>query len=387
MSYTPNPTDATNPTDLIAAGTAAAEFRALKAYLQQVLGTGGPGGFNTSSNNVIIGGDFDTNPWQRGVTFSTPIDDQTTADMWKCSINDLASAGFTVFQDADAPSVTLSGVFGTTCLGITVTTPITTLPADSYFAFKQPIEGYSFKYLMGQQSVISFWHKHTVAGTYYIALRNSGRDQVLTAPYTQNTGGAWEYATIEIPPTNPSVGTWNFTDGLGCTLLFCLAVGTGSQETNSANLGTWQTGGGAGTNYMAFSDQVNFLGTTGNGFAIALVQWQGGFAATRFAYRGAIQTLSDCLRYYEQDVNSGGGLLFNADVTSGTTYTANQQFLVTKRANPTIVESNQAASNFAATIGSINAKTIGFSDGRAATGTGPGFFHANWTADAEIANA
>lgn len=38
MAYTPNPSDATNPLDTIDASTAAAEFRALKAYLQTLAG-------------------------------------------------------------------------------------------------------------------------------------------------------------------------------------------------------------------------------------------------------------------------------------------------------------------------------------------------------------
>lgn len=38
MAYIPNPQDATNPTDVVPAETAAPEFRALKAYLQSVLG-------------------------------------------------------------------------------------------------------------------------------------------------------------------------------------------------------------------------------------------------------------------------------------------------------------------------------------------------------------
>jgi len=39
--YTPNPTDGTNPTDDVSASTAAAEFRALKTYLQGIIAFGG----------------------------------------------------------------------------------------------------------------------------------------------------------------------------------------------------------------------------------------------------------------------------------------------------------------------------------------------------------
>lgn len=43
MAYTPNPTDVSQPVDSVFASTAAAEFRALKAYLATVVAGGGPG--------------------------------------------------------------------------------------------------------------------------------------------------------------------------------------------------------------------------------------------------------------------------------------------------------------------------------------------------------
>lgn len=43
MAYTPDPTDVTQPTEDKFAKTAAAEFRALKAYIQSVVSGGGPG--------------------------------------------------------------------------------------------------------------------------------------------------------------------------------------------------------------------------------------------------------------------------------------------------------------------------------------------------------
>lgn len=43
MAYTPNPTDPTQPLDSVAASTAAAEFRALKQYVQSIVSGGGLG--------------------------------------------------------------------------------------------------------------------------------------------------------------------------------------------------------------------------------------------------------------------------------------------------------------------------------------------------------
>lgn len=43
MAYVPNPTDATQPVESVFAKTAAAEFRALKAYVQSIVSGGGVG--------------------------------------------------------------------------------------------------------------------------------------------------------------------------------------------------------------------------------------------------------------------------------------------------------------------------------------------------------
>lgn len=43
MAYVPNPTDVTQPVESVLAQTAAAEFRALKAYIQTIVSGGGPG--------------------------------------------------------------------------------------------------------------------------------------------------------------------------------------------------------------------------------------------------------------------------------------------------------------------------------------------------------
>lgn len=43
MAYVPNPTDVTQPVESVLAETAAAEFRALKAYVQTIVSTGGIG--------------------------------------------------------------------------------------------------------------------------------------------------------------------------------------------------------------------------------------------------------------------------------------------------------------------------------------------------------
>jgi len=49
-AYVPDPTNATQPLDSVKASTAAAEFRALKAYIAGSGGGGGGGGGNGATN-------------------------------------------------------------------------------------------------------------------------------------------------------------------------------------------------------------------------------------------------------------------------------------------------------------------------------------------------
>ena len=49
-AYVPDPTDATQPLDSVKASTAAAEFRALKAY---IAGSGGGGGGGNGATNLF----------------------------------------------------------------------------------------------------------------------------------------------------------------------------------------------------------------------------------------------------------------------------------------------------------------------------------------------
>lgn len=78
MTYIPDPTDATNPTDAIAAETAAPEFRALKAYIQSIVGGTNVvgGGFVNKFRN----GAFDVA--QRGPVTIATTSSQYTLDGW-----------------------------------------------------------------------------------------------------------------------------------------------------------------------------------------------------------------------------------------------------------------------------------------------------------------
>jgi len=352
MAYTPDPTDITNPFDTVDASTAAAEFRALKGYISTLVGGGGFPGVNVFRKNAIIGGDFDTNPWQRGISFAGVANNSYIADRFKYIKNGtmIENAG----KLADAPTFGISyknrtmDVFAINCLQTTVTTAETPIAVADFNAIQHIIEGYNFKLLAQLPLVISFWHRHTKVGTYCVALQNSGQNQSYIAEYSQAASFVWEFESIAIP-ASPAAGAWNYTTGAGLSISFSKAIGTNFQTP--ANI--WTVG-----NFLASANQVNSIDTIGNFFQIALVQLEVGSIPSKFEYRTLQEELLLCQRYYEksffpaqapaQNIGTGTGehtfpaTRAGAAVEFSNTY----PFKVNKRiTNPTIVTYNPSAAN------------------------------------------
>lgn len=374
MTYVPDPTDATRPVDTDPASSATAEFRALKAYIQTVLGT--VASIYNPVQNYILGGDSDTNPWQRGTTFAAVTDGEFTADRFLAAFQNVAGAALTVQRSNDAPSIASSGIYGITCMDADVTANISPLAVNSFVALITPIEGPTFRALYEKASTLTFWHKHDVAGNYYVFLTNAGHDEWFVGQYTQVNAGTWENAIIHIP-AHPSSGTWNFTAGnTGLSVGFVLAAGSNFYGT----AGVWASGGP----FYCVSDQVNILATTSNNFRICQINLiTGTLASPSFISEDPVTVLFKCQRYYE--TNKGGdSILFNGNVTSASTYIAKLQFETQKAVMPTVTLAPNGATNFNNTIGAVAAFNVAFTESRAATGTGVGTFRSTWSASAEL---
>jgi hypothetical protein len=248
--------------------------------------------------NKIIGGDFSTNPWQRGVAFAATGASAYTADRWRNG--GLTGTGvFSIVKTLDAPTIAQAGVFTQHCFHVDVSTADVSLAASDYYVFSQPIEGYNVApFGFGQAGVryvtLSFWHKHTKVGIHCIAIRNGSNTRSYVSEYTQNVSDLWEKASITIPVD--TAGTWEYDTDIGLFVSFTLAVGSESQT--SAN--TWASGG-----YLATSNQVNNLDSISNNFKIALVQLEVGEKASIFESRSFQQELALCQRYYEKSYDMG----------------------------------------------------------------------------------
>lgn len=327
MAYIPDPTDPTRPIDTDPAGTADEEFRALKAYLSAlVAGAGLTAGFNPYRKNVIIGGDFSLNPWQRGTSFAAIADGTYGADRWKYS-KEITGAVQTLRKTADAPPVANANYFTSHCLEVEVTTADAAVGATDLILVRQTVEGYNFAPIAQRPIALSFWHKHSKIGIYCTALRNSAGDQSYVAEYTQLVANTWEYSTIPIP-ASPAGGTWDYTTGSGIEVSFTMMCGLNLQGVTG-----WQA-----ANKLCTVNQVNGADTVGNFFRIALVQLEKGTVSTPFEQLTVQQTLQLCKRYlpsYKQVIGGTAEYLANGHCTAVNTAFFIFPFETQARSSPT----------------------------------------------------
>lgn len=252
----------------------------------------------SATNNIILGGDFSTNPFQEGVSFSD-IDigvARYIADGWGIQL--VGTMRVSTLQDLAFPvPVALSNIFSDASLKITSAVIQAVMAADDRCVLDQPIEGYYFREIAQRTSFLTFYVRSSVTGTYCIGLVNTGSDQSFIKEYTIAVANTWEKKIIEIPPS-PVAGVWgNYREERAATLVFTLAAGVNSQNTQ----GSWISGG----NFIATANQVNFFGAPlGSTFNIALIQIEP-TKGTPFQIRSQEKELAFAQRYFEKSYNQG----------------------------------------------------------------------------------
>lgn len=213
--------------------------------------------------NYVIGGNFDTNLWQRGTSFPSQANagGQYNADMFYFAL--LGGGTGTVAQVADAPTLSQCGIVATNSMRFTVTTADASIASNEYYNFGYCIEGYDWAKLAQKPFTLDFWVKATVTGTYCVGFTNTAGDRTYPVEYTVNVSNTWEHKQVSIS-ASPSAGTWNYTNGRGLIIVWSIAAG--SNYYGTAN--TWNTG----SSLFATANQVNGMATIGNLFALDLVQ-------------------------------------------------------------------------------------------------------------------
>lgn len=362
-TYTPDPADATQPVDTVIAGTAAAEFRALKGRVNSLAS----GGFtvNAGTRNLIRNPSFLIN--QRSVGPQT-TDGAYFADGWR--IRNFGAGRFSAAQYlTDYPS----GAGGAIFLVVATGGPA----VNDAHGLIHVIEGFDTRRLRwgtvnASAVTLSFNFFSQVAGNYPIVISNNTNTRSITQLFNYPVAGVVQRITVTLP--GDTTGAWDKTTGAGMVLNLILQAGTNAQ-CPTASLGIWQ-----GAGYLGAVGQVQ-LAQSPNGTSAAIwdVQLEEGSFATQFVYAPITEQIEREYRYYQTTYPPGnpvGTIGIPQGAASflginGNDFIATQSmFPVEMRTTPAITLYNPVtggASNIRYIAGGAN---IGMTGGMSANGKG-----------------
>lgn len=261
------------------------------------------------------------------------------------------------------------------------TTAMATLGSGDAAYILHRIEGYRFnKVGWGTPApmpiTIGFWISTTQSGTFTVAVTNFSSNRSYVAEVT-SVAGAWQYKTVTIP--GDATGSWPIANTTGLGLYFVFACGTGLQIPANTWTAGFKLGTAASTNFFrATNDQVFLTGV------VVLPGTEAPSAArSALIMRPYDQELVTCKRYYE--IVSTTQHTFSGNITSGSIYFRATPYQVEKRLAPTITLVDSGNSTYFNTAtGTINSGVSGFTESRAATGTGNGSFSSTAKVDARL---
>jgi hypothetical protein len=312
---------------------------------------GSPFGFK----NRIINGAMVIDQRNAGSSVTITTDNTFTLDRWSTAAT--AASKFSVQQSTTAATGFTNSLLATSLTAYSVA-------SGDIFALKHTIEGFNVSDLgwgtvNAQTVTISFWVRSSLTGTFGGALQNGAQNRSYPFSFTISAANTFEYKTVTI--AGDTSGTWLTNNGKG--LLLWINLGTGS--TGSGTAGAW-----AGAAYWAPTGATSVVGTNGATFYITGVQLEKGSTATSFDYRPYGTELVLCQRYYEQLtadstlVLGGYGRFMTASAGgSGAAYGV-INFVVTKRASPTLSYSGTYRWQSTAGADSANTTSLTLSEGR-----------------------
>ncbi|CAN5950696.1 unnamed protein product [Sphagnum jensenii] len=286
MTYTPNPSDPTNPTLAILAGTAQAEFQAIKLYVKDLLSKQNGrrnrllnGAFRIGSNGIIgtdsstaVGGNsyYQTQYFENITIQGWSAQGYTYFDQW---VYEITQNSYTGSQTASAyiqPSLgktasfnpsgtaTIVGtIVGTTTVGTQTTIGTWTVGTNSY---QQGLEGAFFQNNAGvataqlYQSIEAVTCQDMTTGTTLTLsgnISNSDTVNVSITPFFEAASSIDNFATLTTVGTGTAIGglsqgtltafeqqivlTAGATNGLVCGF-DCSNAGTGSFTVGFSNI-------------------------------------------------------------------------------------------------------------------------------------------------------
>jgi len=228
---------------------------------------------------------------QRGTSFTSVANGDYTLDRYL--YQKVGVMTHTITQDSSTPSDDFGYSLKLDCTAVD-----TSIATTDFCVISQRIEGYNFRPLAGKNCTLSFWVKAGKTGTMCVAFQNSGNNRTYVVEVPITAASTWQYK--QIPITFDDLGgTWDYTNGIGIKVLFCLVCGTAYHTTTPE---TWIT-----TNDFATFNQTNFVSNNDTTCDVWLtgIQLEEGTQATDFEFRSFQEELKLCERYYEKSYEYG----------------------------------------------------------------------------------
>ncbi len=323
--------------------------------------------------NLIINGDMRIA--QRGTSTTKSAGTSSYClDRFKLG-NNTGSAVLTVTQQSDGP-VTNDGKFKY-YTQVNVDTADTNGGNNEFAALSYLVEANDWEPLGygstgAKKATLSFYHAHSIAGTYCISIRNDGggSNRNYLVEYHQDQADVWQKTTVTFE--GDTTGTWTSGNTAAISIMFTMTNGSTYQGSTTDQ---WF----GGVYYHSTPNQTGLTATTNAKFRITGVQLEVGKVATPFEHRSYGEELALCQRYYQK----GTYYLGRQNNDTARNSTESLGFRTEMRASPTVTSSNS------------NSNNVGFADSNGAdqykiqfrwrASSTIDFGNTwNWTADAEL---
>jgi hypothetical protein len=323
-----------------------------------------------SNRNLVINGAMQVA--QRGASVTgVTSSGYRTCDRIEVNVSNLGT--YTVTQESDAPEGFVNS------LKIDCTTADASPASSDYVFFAHKLEGQNLQHLKKGTSnalpiTLSFWVKSNMTGTYQFNLRDNDNVRYISASYTINASGTWEYKTITL--AGDTTGALDNDANESLKLEWWLDSGS---NFNSGTLNTsWTAANNANRNVAT---TVNIGDSTSNYWQITGVQLEVGDTATPFEHRSYGDELARCQRYYVF-VERGRGSA-RGSATGGAQSAYSHCLPVEMRAAPTCSINSQGRSGCSFDqFNNVNKQHVGVLVN--VTTTSYWYFNDGYTADAEL---
>jgi hypothetical protein len=246
------------------------------------------------ADNIIIGGNFSTNPWQRGTGIDIMQGDRNVyqADRFSVFTPNDGNLNMNYARGSNSPPFNVSGVYSQNSIHVTSLNGSAGSPTDTA-AVLYTVEGFDYQKIAQQSSILTFC-VYCKAGRYSVFISNSTGDRTITIPYVIDATEVWQRISLVIP-TPPSSGGWDYGTGIGLVLSWELSPPPNPVAPDQE--GIWQNS----DDLWGVADQVNlFEASGGNAFYIDCVDLRPGTIALPYTEPVFETMIAQCQRYYEK---------------------------------------------------------------------------------------